>query len=112
MDAGKALDAFVAENLLGWKNRDGKWYADGSATAEALPAFSTDLNFAWTVTDFICDKGFRLQLSGARIWQARFYKSQARTLETQALDATGRTPAETICLAALAVMGIGLPGKT
>ncbi|MBC7386381.1 MAG: hypothetical protein H7301_09515 [Cryobacterium sp.] len=95
MDAGKKMDALVAEKLLDWKKESGM----------PAPAVSTDLSSAWKLVDPICDRGFRLQLSGSRIWQARFYKSVAHTLETRAFEATGSNPAEAICLAALAVNG-------
>lgn len=92
--AGKEMDALVAE------------YVFGEAGGENPPQpYSTDLTAAWTVVDSICDDGYRLQLSGARTWQARFYKSVAKTLETRAIERTGATPAEAICLAALELNG-------
>jgi hypothetical protein len=101
MDAGKAMDRLVASRIMEMGEPD----KSAGAGPEA-PPFSTDLNAAWQVADRVCDEGFRLQLDGSRIWQARFYKSAAHTLETQAFSVVGRTPAEAICLAALAVKGV------
>lgn len=93
MIGGKKLDELVAKHVL-----------EKSGSGEVSP-YSTDLNSAWEVVDRVCDEGYRLQLDGSRIWQARFYKSAAHTLETQAFSVTGKTPALAICLAALAVKG-------
>ncbi len=90
--AGKKLDQRV--NLAVFDDDAGE-----------APKFSTDVATAWRVVDEICDRGYKLQLSGSRIWQARFYKSAAHTLETQASTATGSSPAEAICIAALIVLG-------
>ena len=89
MDAGKELDTVVIQNVFD-KN---------------LP-YSTDLAAAWLLVEKICEDGYRFQLDGSKIWQARFYKSVSHTLETKAFLATARTPAAAICKAALAVRGI------
>ena len=73
---------------------------------EPIPAYSEEIGAAWAVVDQICDRGFRLQLEGGRIWRARFYKSMAHTLETNAFAATSGNAAEAICKAALTLKGI------
>ena len=88
------MDAAVAEYVFGKRLETGPF-----------PAYSTDLTQAWKIVDVVCDEGYRLQLSGARTWQARFYKSVAKTLETRALERSAATPAEAICLAALEMNG-------
>ncbi len=97
MRPGKEMNEWVARHVLG-------------EAGESAPAYSEDLATAWKLVDLICESGFRLQLDGSRLWQARFYKSAAHTLETHAVSTTGRTPAEAICLAALALKG-ALPPK-
>jgi hypothetical protein len=87
------MDAAVAESVF-----------DVRGTGPA-PAYSTDLNEAWKVVDAVCESGYRLQLSGAKTWQARFYKSVAKTLETRAFERSAATPAEAICLTALELNG-------
>ncbi len=94
MKIGETMDAAVAEYVFGKRLEKGPF-----------PPYSTDMTAAWTVVDAVCDEGYRLQLSGARTWQARFYKSVAKTLETRAFDRTGETPMEAICLAALEMNG-------
>jgi len=94
MNAGKEMDAAVAEYVFGKRSEEGP-----------CPPYSTDIGAAWSVVDAICDDGYRLQLSGARSWVARFYKSVAKTLETRAFERTGTTPAEAICLVALEMNG-------
>lgn len=109
MDAGKKFDEFVAIQLLKWEKRDGSWFAPGSDVPAKLEAFSTDVGCAWRFVDQTLEKGFKLQLSGSRIWQARYYKSVAMTLQTRAFEATGSNPAEAICLVTLALEGITVP---
>lgn len=87
-----------------WKRTGDQW-VDEEGNAVSLKPFSSDLNATWEVVDKVCDYGFRLQLSGSRIWQARFYKSASHTLETQAFNVTKSTPAEAICVAALSISG-------
>jgi hypothetical protein len=111
MKAGKKLDEMVAEHVIGWSLREGQWYDPSGDTKKTLLPFSTDVTTAWQVAEriFELERGFRLQLDGSKLWQARFYKSTAHTLETRAFLVTGGTPAEAICLAALAVRGITKP---
>lgn len=92
MNAGKEMDAAVAEYVFNQRS--------GSA-----PAYSTDIAEAWKVVDAVVADGYRLQLSGGKTWQARFYKSVAKTLETRAFERSGTTPAEAICLVALEMNG-------
>lgn len=99
MRLNPALDALVAEKVLGGKKTD------------SAPRFSSDLAAAWEIVDHVCDQGYRLQLDGKKLWQARFYKSVAHTLETRAELASGSSPAEAICLAALALQGVGPPAS-
>lgn len=102
------MDEAVAFHILEWRHEQDRWIdsESGDAVTE-LPRFSSDLSAAWRLAKPICAQGFRLQLDGSRIWQARFYKSAAHTLETRAFAATAKNPAEAICVAALAVMGVG-----
>ena len=74
-----------------------------------IPPYSSDLEAVWPLVDLICAEGYRLQLEGSKIWQARFYKSVARTLDTRAVLATSNHPATAICLAALNIKGIEPP---
>lgn len=106
MQPGSEMDELVAERVLGWRREGAGWLLPDSDTRAELRPFSEDLSAAWGVATRICKEGFRLQLDGAKIWQARFYKSVAHTLETRALSATARNPATAICLAALAVRGV------
>lgn len=94
MIAGREMDAAVAEYVFNLRAGNGHW-----------PEYSTDLGQAWKVVDAVCADGYRLQLSGAKTWQARFYKSVAKTLDTRAFERSGATPAEAICLAALELNG-------
>ena len=93
MNPGKEMDAAVAE------------YVFNERGAGPHPAYSSDLVAAWKVVDSVLADGYRLQLSGAKTWQARFYKSVAKTLETRAIERSGASPAEAICLAALEMNG-------
>ncbi len=105
MKPGKELNELVAFHVLEWRKVQGRWYPDDSETEIIVPDFSGDISKAWQVVDVICQMGFRLQLTGSKIWQARFYKSVSHTLETHAMDATSGNPATAICIAALAAKG-------
>lgn len=100
MKGSRALDEIVADKVLGRK-----W------EGQAPPRYSGDIAAAWEVADWVCDQGFRLQLEGKKLWQARFYKSVAHTLETQAFSASAGSPAEAICLAAMAFKGVAAPSS-
>ncbi len=106
MKAGFELDEMVAEKVLGWKRLSDRWLRPGEDESVELPKFSRDISLAWEVADHVCDDGFRLQIEGSRLWMARFYKSAAHTLETRANSATAKSPAQAICLAALATKGV------
>lgn len=106
MNPQQKLDALVAQHVLKWRNEGTKWFHPEADKEVTLQPFSVDLALAWQVAEKICEQGYRLQIDGSRIWQARFYKSVAHTLETHAFSATSREPASAICLAALAVKGI------
>ena len=88
------MDAMIAERIY-----------EMPISGDPVPPYSTDIAEAWRLVDRIIDRGFQLQLSGGRIWKARFLKSVSHTLETQALSATGSTPAEAIGIAALMLYG-------
>jgi hypothetical protein len=103
------INEMVAFHILEWSLKDGKWFDPRAQRECELTDFTTDLNAAWKVAELICDKGFRLQLSGSRAWTARFYKSVAMTLETLAYEASDRSPAMAICKAALAAKKIEIP---
>jgi hypothetical protein len=104
------LDERVAQHVLGWRREADGWREPATGQRVELRPFSRDIAAAWEIADAICDRGFRLQVDGSRIWQARFYKSASHTLETKAFSATDKTPAEAICRAALAVLGVGEKG--
>lgn len=110
MRAGKPMDELIAQHVFEWRNEKGSWIDPATDQETTLRPFSTDIAAAWEVVDRICERMVQLQLSGGKIWKARFYKSVAHTLETQANLATGSTPAEAICLAALAMRGVDLSG--
>ena len=101
------IDELIAEHVLEWRKEGSKW-KDASGTPVELPRFSEDIAAAWTVVDPICDRGFRLQLEGGRLWRAKFYKSMAHTLETNAFAGTAGNAPEAICKAALAVKGVSV----
>lgn len=113
MASGKMLDAFVAENVLGWRRQGGSWVEpDFEVELGEVPAFSTDIAAAWKLADRICEAGYRLRIEGSKIWRASFYKSVAHTLETQMYSGTARNPAEAICMAALASKGLEAPNAS
>ena len=95
MDAGRKLDSLIAQHVF-----------PELFEGIEIPQFSTDLNAAWKVVEEICGRTIQLQLSGNRIWRARFHISEAHTLETRDHAGLGSTPAQAICLAALAVKGV------
>lgn len=106
MRAGKELDENVARHVLELREEGGRWLEVGTEKEVALRPYSEDIAAAWILVDQICDRGYRLQLEGGRLWRARFYKSMAQTLETHAFSGSGGNPAEAICKAALALKGV------
>jgi hypothetical protein len=63
----KQLDEAVAQHILEWQYKNGVWVDPATEKEVQLQPFSKDLNAAWTLTDKICERGFRLQLEGSKL---------------------------------------------
>ena len=122
MEAGRELDALVAERVMGWGDislhpmMDSDWWGmpSGPATAiqgavgwlythEKVPNYSTDIAAAWEVVEAVRGRGWSLSLgegmSGygdAVVWMVDFYKGNRICL-----SANGPDVPLAICRAAL-----------
>ena len=127
MNAGRELDALVAEKVMGWREvrcnvggnipygePDDDWNRDARADPahgftgiprvhrEEVPDYSTSIAEAWLVVEKLSGQ-FAVNLSCTSQpvrWLCEFSRS-----ENVWFNAHGRTPAEAICLAALKAIG-------
>ena len=102
------MGRLIGKHVLGWTEEGGNWVS-AEGKAGSIGSFSTDIASAWDLVDVLCARGYQLQLSGMKIWRARSYQLTAHTLGTHGQLATGSTPAEAICLAALELHAVELP---
>lgn len=102
MDAGREMDALVAEHVMGHTRGFEKQYGELfiSFPEKVLPRYSTEIMAAWTVVERFEREGFFLSLD--RVlggWSATFHRSAP---ESRRL---GDTAPLAICRAALAEVG-------
>ena len=107
MEAGRELDALVAEKVMGWKDVNTAWPSYGSPPESPdgwreIPAFSTDIAAAWEVVEKLSGPNvvddFRLAYWGG-CWRAEFQSMIFQYCEAP-------TAPQAICLAALRVLGL------
>ena len=131
MQAGRELDALVAEKAMGtaglrpisvldgrgWRQDIGtlgpsRELGDGRMGREAksIPAYSTDIAATWEVVERMRERGLLLSLSDNRThWRAAFDDPHAD--EPEGDDHEASTAALAICLAALNVFGGPVTGR-
>jgi len=124
---GRALDAAVAEAVLGWRfydhgtsDRERRTLAPPGWAAGALrqdydliPLFSADIAAAWMVVEALAERGWRMRLTSGSgrdtLWHCAFAWPGAspgegrKTGADADLGRSGRTAPEAVCRAALAV---------
>ncbi len=136
MEAGRELDALIAENVMGWKRP--KWtvtrtlgdcmippagadlakltgtgHRDFEGDKEDIywtPHYSTDIAAAWGVVEKLESLGFLFSVSKGRM---SFYGGEGvwasfGKLYDRIESTPGETPAHAICLAALKAVGDGV----
>ncbi len=89
LEAGRDLDALVAEKVM------------GETCLFTAPAYSTDIAAAWQVVDKLHALSFYLEVGSAG-WMARF-------ANISATEASAATAPLAICLAALKAVGVTVP---
>ena len=120
MQAGREMDALVAEKVMGWNQ---VYYRDGrllglppeamvmwgeNITPHLLPvlSYSADIEAAWDITTRMNDAVFLLErsLTANDSWRARFGRHEDGRLIGTMTRGTASTPALAICRAALKLM--------
>ena len=97
MEAGRELDALVAEKVMGAK----------VVFVENVPYYSTDIAAAWEVVNHLLCHGwdekyfFRLHYDNVDLWDASFYKESSSDGGGPDVWGTADTAPLAICLAAL-----------
>jgi len=119
MNAGRELDALIAEKVMGWHNNEanpsqpGMWgindyREDGTPVLMPdFPAYSEDIAAAWEVVEKIKRNGFKLQFD-YDTWIAYWSHEDFLCGSEEALEPFGRadTAPHAICLAALKAVGV------
>ena len=117
MDAGRELDALVAEKVLGWRRIE--WEGGTTPMGRApenllslvldeVPYYSTDLNAAINLEAWLFARGIRVCLGRDatgehKQWAVQMYLPR-RELPGHYAWAYGATPAEALCRAAFAAL--------
>lgn len=113
MEAGRALDALVAERVMGWHARDAWYDADDNWMADLEDNFpidaeafspSTSIEAAWQVVEKMRGRGWTMTLNQEaemqfEPWDCRFFGPNDRRA-----IAHGNTAPLAICRAALKAM--------
>lgn len=118
--AGPALDALVAEKVLGWEYHPDNavftwWQAPNDSWHDAPPPYSTDIAAAWQVVETMVDVdgpygaykwSFGMEYSSVIDWVVDFTprKGHPQARNYPAFQASSTSPAEAICKAALAAV--------
>lgn len=122
MQAGRELDALVAEKVMGWKkiyrkahsSAVGDWHGlewmwdkrEGALWQEAqsCPHYSTDIAAAFTITKKTCNTWAMFWHDAYAQWQVKC-DHQRRTAEDCRYEGRGHELSLAICLAALKAVG-------
>lgn len=119
MNAGRELDALVAEKVMGWSGIDKKWDYEtnesflGGKTPDwdgrqfyEVPHYSTDIAAAWLVVEKLRTPNWEFQLDHTRfmIWHCRI-ETTAGEGSASSDSSQGETAPLAICLAALKAVG-------
>lgn len=116
MEAGRELDALVAEQVMGWKNTGKRvslayravmtMHTDKTGTYRRVPNCSTDIYGAWEVIGKIKEKYEVATLDYRNKWVCYLVETitESGNLDTPDIEAYGQTAPEAICKAALLAM--------
>lgn len=77
MEAGRELDALIAEKVMGWTRKGEGWCPPGWESTFMLSAYSTDIAAAWQVVEHFdrskwCFDLEAFDAAGEDAWGARF----------------------------------------
>jgi len=112
IEAGRELDALVAEKVMGWKPSMFSNYpwqlvppdGDGSAVRQ-VPNYSTDIAAAWLVVERMCEFPSYVSLGFGKWLQFRVDIATGAGREVMNSRAFAKTAPLAICNAALAAVG-------
>lgn len=112
LQAGKELDALIAEHVMGWRKSEHPldndvWIEDQpdySIHTRSLPAFSTEMDFAWEVAEIIQSEGYALTIYA--LSPESFY-SWMVSIQGEGREYSNNV-AETICKVALKAKLMGV----
>lgn len=134
MEAGRELDALVAEKVMGLSQRSGSWfdnlgnklYSPASTYSDDdiwLPEYSTDIKAAWEVAEksdiesliriedgrWIANVvGYYDPNEGTKAWPRLNEYYEISIYEDAVKDTIGKSAPHAICLAALKAMGVNV----
>jgi hypothetical protein len=105
VNAGRELDALVAEKVMGAK----PWIAPGHGpTALNPPRYSTDIGAAWAVVEKLSREVGSVEVKTHRRWMG--WTCDVRPPDGKKADGFSETSAaHAICLAALRAVGAEVP---
>lgn len=101
MEAGRELDALIAEKVMGWRQHEGEcWEARPSGPCiNKLPKYSSDISAAFGVVEHLRQKGLDLDLTYRAKKSYSLFVTAFFTGVTEPTEAD--EPALAICRAAL-----------
>ena len=104
----RELDALVAEKVMGWRRREGRWLVpDRVYSRRNCPRYSTSIAAAWQVVERFEERvAIEGPVTTSDIWRCSIWTSWDENRESSVADTTSAPRA--ICLAALRAVGVGV----
>lgn len=104
MEAGRELDALVAERVMGLEAVNDGWVAESfpnGGMVYPLPEYSTDIAAAWRIVEILRPRYYMFRIFVYSCIEAQFQDHPNNAIAVGRSD----TPAHAICLAALKAIG-------
>jgi hypothetical protein len=113
VEAGKQLDALIAEKVFGWRRVEGPKF-DEDESYRAYPPrgkislwfftrnWSTDISLAWQIVEALTIRGFEVEIKNV---DAIHLVGRQWYVEIRGWEAWANTAPHAICLAALKAVG-------
>ncbi len=121
MEAGRELDALVAEKVMGWEDRrmvglaSPGWLKPGSSQLHNLPRYSANIRDAWEVVEKLKADGWNIHMDSVGFnnedegeWRTHFSHDVEDDARYAHVYDDGGTAPHAISLAALKAVGCSL----